>query len=137
MCLTIGDISTAISDIVGSHDGVFLVVDALDECSPDDRNELLKEIAKLQAKTTVRFMATSRGDLFATQSQFQEQSGRVCSRLEIKAVEEDIHSLIDNGLDDIKALVNDPQLRSSISERVTQAAGPLQVPKYCLQVTLH
>ncbi|KAI0380320.1 hypothetical protein F5Y04DRAFT_257946 [Hypomontagnella monticulosa] len=124
-CLTLQDILMATSDIVESYGDVFIIVDALDECSPGDRDDLLQEIAKLQARNTVRFMATSRGDLSSIASQFEALSRKPCSTLEINAAEGDVHSFIEGSLDGIKALTRNSQLRHSIPMRITQAAGPL------------
>ncbi|KAI0884774.1 ankyrin repeat-containing domain protein [Annulohypoxylon maeteangense] len=118
--LSLEEISTALLGIVKSRHRVFLIIDALDECAPDIREELLDAVMKLQVGTTVRFMATSRGGFHSIEKRFE-----TCSTIEIKAAEEDVQAFVRNGLKHIGHLDKHPLLRDSIPKRVAQAAGPL------------
>jgi hypothetical protein len=92
-------ISHTLSTIVGSKDRVFLVVDALDECSTEARETFLTEIGQLQMKTKASFMATCRPieDL----ERDLEERFREHAWLEIRATEEDVEKYIDSHLNNL------------------------------------
>ncbi|KAI1461059.1 hypothetical protein F4805DRAFT_312587 [Annulohypoxylon moriforme] len=123
--LSLREVSQALQDIVHCNDRIFVIIDALDECSPETRETLLNTIIELQDRTTVRFMATSRGGLRSIEKRFE-----MCSTIEIKAMENDVRAFIRDGLKYIGYLDKQPLLLDSISERVAKAAGPLQVTNY-------
>ncbi|XDG02917.1 hypothetical protein ABKA04_002532 [Annulohypoxylon sp. FPYF3050] len=99
------------------------VIDALDECLPDVREALLKTMIGLQDRTSLRVMVTSRGDFRSIEHRFT-----TFSKIEIKAVNEDVQAFIKDGVKHIRLFENlgeDSSLRDDIPRRVAQAAGSL------------
>jgi hypothetical protein len=58
--LTLGEMLTALQSVLANYSRVYVVIDALDECLHDDRQELLSKLRNLQSTTGLRLMATSR-----------------------------------------------------------------------------
>lgn len=84
---TIDELTQALLKIVRSRDGVYLVVDGLDECSnwnDDIRIFFLDKIRCLQKNAAVKLLVTSR-DIPTIQESFQHDS-----RLEIAARKDDV-----------------------------------------------
>lgn len=74
--------------MVGKLSQVFLVIDALDECSTSCRDVVLREVRRLQRKLGVNVMATSRPDPDLTVSAYFESVIEV----EVSADEEDLRT---------------------------------------------
>lgn len=82
---------------------LFIVIDAIDECSPAIRPRLLSELRKLQP--VLRLLITSRPNVPGIQQMFEDV---VC--LDIQARDEDIGCYIDERIE------NDEDLRVYVSE---------------------
>ena len=94
---------------------MFLVVDALDECSDETRKELLTKIRDLQKKVKASLLVTSRhiGDIE------QQFAGDLC--LEIRASKSDVENYIDSQLVKLPACVKEnPALQQNIKECVAE-----------------
>lgn len=79
-----------LSSVVRKHHSTFIIVDALDDCSPEILNGLLDAIQRLQS-IGARFMLTSR---FTNIVDRELKSFQKCSTLEIRAVDKDIEAYI-------------------------------------------
>jgi hypothetical protein len=86
------EIFKALSIVTGSQGRVFLVVDALDECSDETRRELLAKLQELQTKSKASLLITSRR-IDDIERQFAGDP-----QLEIRASEEDVEKYIDKQL---------------------------------------
>ncbi|KAI9879865.1 MAG: hypothetical protein M1830_006717 [Pleopsidium flavum] len=108
--------SKALLSQVPYFSDVFLVVDALDECSDDARNNLLDVILNLPSNT--HLLATSR-KIAIVERRFQE-----AARLDIEAKDEDVRTYLEAWLDgpDICASLvrNDRTLRDTLLNTITQ-----------------
>lgn len=91
--------SEAISTIIKRQDRVFLIVDALDECSKTTRGTILERIRYLQKHTKARFMATSRPD------DGIKRAFEGATQLEIRAQEEDVEKYLANQMDKLSECV--------------------------------
>ncbi|KAJ5655363.1 hypothetical protein N7507_007313 [Penicillium longicatenatum] len=103
----------------------FLVVDALDECSDETSQDLLKEVQMLQARTKLSFMVTSRKSL-------QQEFGNALV-LEIRAQGTDIERYLDSRLGKLSSCVTkDDRLRQDIKAQIIQSSDGM-----FLLATLH
>ena len=113
---SIEEISKTFFDVVGHEDRVFLIVDALDECSDDTRRTLLTEIWGLQKNTKISFMATSR-PIDDLELQFAEYA-----RLEIRADTRDVEIYLDAQLEKLPKCVRDSRaLQRNIKNCISKA----------------
>ena len=118
---SLDEISSALRAVFQGLLRVFIVMDALDECSDKDktRSMFLKEIAELQAQRNVCFFATSRfvPDITA------EFKGVVT--LEIWATDEDVRLYLDDHMSEMPACVTRNQALQELvqAEIVKSAAG--------------
>ncbi|MCJ1247069.1 hypothetical protein MMC30_004280 [Trapelia coarctata] len=87
---SLDEISTALSTICLSHARVYVVVDALDECTDQDRtrNQLVEKLRELQTRTNVQLLFTSRFIPEIT------EKFRLDPVLEIRASEKDIERFV-------------------------------------------
>ncbi|KAI0900406.1 ankyrin repeat-containing domain protein [Annulohypoxylon nitens] len=118
--LSLQEISAALLEITRGYGYIFIVIDALDECSPDARETLLETMIELQGRTSLCLMVTSRGDFRAIQNRFAP-----CSKIEIKAVTEDVQAFIKDGIKHITHLSEHSLLRDYIPKKVAQTASSL------------
>ncbi|CAI7596968.1 unnamed protein product [Penicillium viridicatum] len=85
------EISKALHSVISTYSGVFIVIDALDECEYTCRTRVLDEIVKIHASAGANVLATSRpteiNDLF--------RSGAF---LEIRAHENDVRRYLDGNM---------------------------------------
>jgi hypothetical protein len=58
--LSLEETLSALQSVLANYSRVYVVLDALDECLHDARQELLSKLRNLQSKTALRLMATSR-----------------------------------------------------------------------------
>ena len=115
------EVFDTLSTVTKSCDRVFLVVDAVDECSVNTRREFLKNISELQNKTKARLLVTSR-HVDDIERQFERQfAGH--ARLEIRADTGDLEKYLDGQLVNLSECVqNNPSLQRNIKERIKTAA---------------
>ncbi|KAL5361661.1 ankyrin repeat-containing domain protein [Aspergillus floccosus] len=83
------------SSIMKKYDPVFIVIDALDECSPESLSEFLDAIQRLQG-LGARLMLTSR---FNTIIEGRFRDVDKCSSLEIRAADKDMEAYIARNFD--------------------------------------
>jgi Cdc6-like AAA superfamily ATPase len=97
---------------------VFIVIDALDECSVEDgtRSQLLAHIDRLQSGADVRLLVTSRHIPDITEHY------RDALNIEIRAHDEDVRSFLHGQLGRLPRCVQrDAELQLMIQERITEA----------------
>ncbi len=98
---------------------VYIVVDALDECSEDNstRQHLLSKLRALQATSNINLMTTSRPIPTIT----QEFEGAI--RLEIRAKEEDLQRYLEGHMNLLASCVKkSTSLQTSIKSEIIEAA---------------
>ncbi|KAL2862475.1 ankyrin repeat-containing domain protein [Aspergillus lucknowensis] len=118
------DLWAALESALLDWQAVFLVVDAIDECPNDIRDEFLQQLLDLEAKTQLRTMITSRPHPDITD--LMRKNGTAF--LEISARDEDVQKYIDGRLRKSEGLrQQSQQLRDKIRKKVTQAADGMQV----------
>lgn len=111
------EIFTTLSTAIGSLDGVFIVIDALDECSDKTRTELLMKMRELQRRTKASLLATSR-HIGNIEQHFAEDS-----QLEIRADEDDVGKYINSQLGEQSECVKKNHvLREKIKTCIAKAA---------------
>lgn len=95
---------------------MFLIVDALDECSDETRRTVLKETRELQKNTKASFMATSR-PLEAIQREFTEDPW-----LEVRADKGDVEKYLDTQLVKLSECVREnSMLKRKIKKCISEA----------------
>lgn len=111
------EISSVLTETIRSYSRVYVVVDALDECSEKSCGELLSSLQDLQKKTGVKLLATSRHTVPFRQY-FEE-----CAMLEIKANESDVKAVLDSQMGMLSACVttDNPALRNKVKEEIAAA----------------
>jgi Cdc6-like AAA superfamily ATPase len=115
---SLDDIFGALQSVCSNHATVYIVVDALDECSDKDgaRGRLIDKLRELQARTDVRLMCTSRF--------IPEIMQKFCSdtRLDVRASEEDARRFI---VDQMPRLPNciqrDDKLKRDVENKIVEA----------------
>jgi Cdc6-like AAA superfamily ATPase len=119
--LSLERILDTLSTVTKNLGPVYLVVDAVDECSDNTRREFLKSIGELQNKTKARLLVTSRHIDHIERQLEQQFAGH--TRLEIRADAEDIEKYLDGQIVKLHKFVqNDPSLQRNIKERIKTAA---------------
>jgi hypothetical protein len=102
---------------------LYVIIDALDECSAPERTNLLLEIFDLQAKCQTNFLATSRFINSITEK-FMDSP---C--LEIRTSSDDLQNYLGNNMYKLPAFVGrDQDLQHEISSVIVQAVDGMQVP---------
>jgi hypothetical protein len=111
------EISSVLTEAIRKFSQVFLVVDALDECSEKSCRELLSNLQDLQKKTGMKLLATSRHTVDFRRS-FEE-----CAILEIKANEIDVRAVLDSQMGVLSACVttDNSALRNKVKEEIAAA----------------
>ena len=114
---SIDDISTVLRLVAAEYSRVFILIDALDECSIDDgcQANLLPNISDLQAKFGVNFFATSRFIPHITEVFEQDL------RLEIRANKQDVQRYLEGHIDELPRFVrHDPDLQQEIISAIVK-----------------
>ena len=117
------ELSDTIKAITRDCSRIFLVIDALDECTgAGTRSRLLKEIASLQDHGNVSFLATSR----FVPDVLEEFKGRLT--LEIRATDEDVRTYITDRMTELPAFVRrNNMLQEKIVSEITAAVDGMSV----------
>jgi len=111
------EISKSLQSVVANYSRVFIIVDALDECSDGDRRRFLSEIFNIQDKIGVSLFATSRFILDIR----QEFEGR-STMLEIRAKDEDVRRYLDGHTSRLPLFVlKSPDLEEEIKTGIIEA----------------
>lgn len=111
------ELSKSLRSVLGHYSRVFIIIDALDECTDEDgtRNVLLSEIRSIQIQTDVRLMVTSRPITSITKS-FEDD---LC--LEIYASNEDVEQYLEGRmLRQSTRILQKPDLRQLISKSILE-----------------
>jgi Cdc6-like AAA superfamily ATPase len=111
------EVSESLQSTIKSYSQVFVVIDALDECTDDACKELLSEIRHLQTQSNTKVMATSR--FIATIMQkFKDDIN-----LEIRANDEDVERYLDGQMLHLRSFVMQSRtLPQLIKTNITKAA---------------
>jgi hypothetical protein len=112
----IGEILSAIKEVMDEHTAVYIVVDALDECPQTDRKrrQLLESLLNLSASSGVlNLLVTSR---FVPEI---VEKFKGSETLEVKASEGDIRKYIRSHFDDFRARIDD-NTRTKIEDAVVK-----------------
>jgi Cdc6-like AAA superfamily ATPase len=100
-----------ILSIIGNHDRVYLIVDALDECSEEVRKRVCEKIQSLQDISKASFMATSR-PIDAMNKEFPPNS-----RFEIRAQAEDVEMYLETELKYLpECISNSPDMQRDVKK---------------------
>ena len=100
---------------------VFLVVDAIDECSSEVCRESLSWINKLQMNADIRMLVTSRHNIHIEKCFEQDFPGHI--QLTIKAHPEDLEIYLNERLMSLSECVrNSSSLRRNVKEQIKAAA---------------
>ena len=116
---SIQEISNAILSVAGSLSRVYVIIDALDECTRTERtrSRLLNELFILQAQTNISLLVTSR---FIPEIE-AEFKGKMF--LKIRASDEDVKKYLETHMKDLPACISrDPSLQDDIKTEIAKAA---------------
>jgi len=117
---SLNEICTALNSVISKYSKVYIIIDALDECTDNDgtRTELLTILRSLQTKTNTSLMATSR---FLARI---EQSFQGFPRLEILARGADIRRFVAGQMHRLpKFIQRDPELQTEIQDAIVLAVN--------------
>ena len=117
------ELSNTIKTVTRDWSRIFLIIDALDECTgAGTRSRLLKEIASLQDHVNVSFFATSR----FIPDVLEEFNGQLM--LEIRATDEDVRTYITDRMTELPAFVQrNTMLQEEIVSEITAAVDGMSV----------
>ncbi|KAI6779138.1 uncharacterized protein J7T54_007593 [Emericellopsis cladophorae] len=111
------DVSLALTRLLKEFPRVYLIVDALDECSDQTRRELLAHLAEQQRKTGLRILATARPTV-----EFEKEFSIKCQELEIRADVLDVKSVLDTLIDKSTSFVREDEgLRRRVTDNIVFA----------------
>lgn len=115
---TEGELQNLLREVVNGSSGIFLIIDALDECHPDDRLrllEMLPDLAKLSIIVTSRQL-----------DEFRDVS-KGFTKVNVQANDADLDIFIDNEFDKRFRLLEleeqDPKIRRNVKHQVKQKCG--------------
>lgn len=124
------EVVKVLTSVLASTRESFIIIDALDEGREHEVSELLSEVFGLQVKTKVKLFATSRhiphiAERFST-----------CTRLEIRARDEDVRAFIGDGILKLPAFYGRSQevqqeLKNVVETKITEAANGMYVFNRC------
>ena len=101
---------------------VFVVVDALDECSVKYRKRFLQSLSTLQSSRSMSVLLTSR-----SYDDYVNELFGSCPRIKIQARDSDLRNYISNEIEEHYGQDIIDQLRETIVERVVQSAHNMYV----------
>ena len=113
------DILQALQSVFSAYTTIFIVVDALDECSDRDgtRGQLIDELRELQARGDIRLLFTSRLMPEITRK-FQSNS-----TLEVRASEEDVKRFVAGQIPRLPGCIQrDEELKLAVQNKIVEAA---------------
>jgi hypothetical protein len=115
---SLDDIFGALLSVCSNHATVYIVVDALDECSDKDgaRGRLIDKLRELQARTDVRLMCTSR---FIPEIEREFYSNLT---LEVRASEEDVRRFVSGQMPRLPNCIRrDDELKRAVQNKIAEA----------------
>jgi Cdc6-like AAA superfamily ATPase len=117
---SLDEILRALQSVCSMYAAVYIVVDALDECSDRDggRGELIDKLHELQGRKDVRLLFTSR---FIPKITRKFQSN---STLEVRANEEDVRHFVVGQMPRLPSCIRrDEELKYAVQNKIAEAAG--------------
>ncbi|KAF3067231.1 Ankyrin-1 [Daldinia childiae] len=114
---TAQDISKTLISLFALYSQVFVIIDALDECQENDgtRELFISQILQLQEISGFRLIATSRTNPHIV----NRFNGPRCTKLEIRACENDVHAYLDANIGRLPTFVaQDPELSETIKAKI-------------------
>jgi hypothetical protein len=115
-------ITSALDDVIGLFPGVFLIVDALDECLEMTRRDLLSYLIKQQKNSQLKLLATSRPTI-----DFPKEFG-ACEELEVNADPKDIKNVLRILIEKSDTLIKDDvELRARVVDHIVVAVDGMYV----------
>jgi hypothetical protein len=118
---TLDEVSSALHLEIDRYSRVYILVDALDECTDDDnaRGRLLSGLHELQAKMAVNLMVTSRKI---------EQEFQSAQQLEIRASDEDVKKYLGGQMGRLAGCVTrDVSLQNDITSEIVSTVDGMYV----------
>lgn len=115
------EISSALYSVIANYSRVFIIIDALDECSATDGvlSQFLEELFSLHARTGSNIFATSR-PILDIPREFERQESSI---LEIHASPEDMRRYLDGHINKVSTcLRKTPVIEEKIKTAIIQAA---------------
>lgn len=136
---TINELSNLLHSEITRLSKVFILVDAMDECSVNDytREELLKTLQRLLEMPNLRLMITSR-PVASIEAHLQGMA-----YLEFRAADEDIRKYIENRIPKERRLIpyirGDDAFQVSIIDTIIAKAQGMYVmgPKYSIPISIY
>jgi len=124
------EISTALQTVLKMFSSVYLVIDALDECSDRDgtRSRLLAELRDLQREVDLRLMVTSRfiPDI--------ENEFRSMPMLEVRATDADVKRFVRGQIYRLsKCVQRDIELQGFVEDKIVDAVDGMLVLRVLFQ----
>ncbi|RSL74450.1 hypothetical protein CEP53_000294 [Fusarium sp. AF-6] len=114
---SLDQIMKSLARVVSTYDRVFFVVDALDECTAENRDGLLKGIFRLQNLSKVHLFVT------ADSGSDVEHKFACKPSLSIQAKQEDVRSYLDQSMDELPAFGRENRdLKEEIKDTIIKAA---------------
>lgn len=117
---SVEELSRILQTVVHCFSKTFIVIDALDECCTSGRvrQRVLEHIFALQAATAANLFATSRFS-----PDIEKLFAGNCTRLEIRASEDDLRKYLDGSLGTLPSFVwRSEELQQKIKVAITRAA---------------
>jgi Cdc6-like AAA superfamily ATPase len=127
------EIFNALQSVLTSYSTVYVIIDALDECTDKDgtRSQLLARLRDLQRKTDLRLMTTSR----LIPDIVQEFDGM--SILEIRASDADVQQFVAGQIYRLpKCIQRDKKLQGSVQDKIVEAVDGMYVIRTPLTSTV-
>jgi len=122
MPLRFEEVSSALIGVFQTFSQVFLVIDAVDECSDQIRSKLLSYLLEQQKKTRIKLLVTSRHNV-----NFKEEFGN-CEILEIRADEQDVKIVLSSLIERLPKFVRrDEVLRNMVKNNIAAAVDGMCV----------
>lgn len=118
------DLEQAIFLTCADFDQIFIVIDALDECDSEHKKNLLRSLASLQKKSSVRIFLTSRPH---SAQEITRKLGTTL-QVEIGATDSDLRMYLSSKIDDSDNVdVIDEEFKEEIIIKVIHAAHRMYV----------
>jgi Cdc6-like AAA superfamily ATPase len=117
---SVGEISKTLHSVVAGYSRTFIIIDALDECQVSDRarNEFVRGLFDLQAKTGANLLVTSRSIPEIT------EVFKGSTTLKIHANDGDLHKYLDGNASELPSFVRkSPALQLEIETEIVKAAN--------------
>ncbi len=114
------EIFTTLCNLAASYSRIFIVIDALDECSASDgcRQEILAELFKIQDAVGTNILVTGQ-PISEIVEPFRKRQATHC---EIRARNDDIRQFITHQLETFQGFIEEsPELKMQVADTITKA----------------